>query len=188
LHWHRGPLTLGASLYALDYRDFIYLADTGIEDGGVTARLWNQADSRFTGGELDLRWTVLDNDSGRWTLRGFGDVVRGRLTGEGTQDVAFAVPQGDHAHNYTPELPLAGGPRRDPPCAPGSRRRARNGAAGLHPGQRQPGLAPRHRQRPGAGAVRRRNQPARRGSQAAHLVPQGPGPAAGPQRGGGRAP
>src|SRR5690606_42036048 len=86
----------------------IYLADTGIEDGGVTARLWNQADSRFTGGELDLRWTVLDNDSGRWTLRGFGDVVRGRLTGEGTQEVAFAVPHRDHAHHYTAELPLTG--------------------------------------------------------------------------------
>ena len=133
LHWHRGPLTLGASLYALDYRDFIYLADTGIEDGGVTARLWNQADSRFTGGELDLRWTVLDNDSGRWTLRGFGDVVRGRLTGEGTQEVAFAVPHGDHAHHYTAELPLSGDLPRIAPWRAGAELRWEGGAwrAGL---------------------------------------------------------
>ena len=108
LHWHRGPLTLGASLYAVDYRDFIYLADTGIEDGGATARLWTQADARFTGGELDLRWTLLDNGSGRWTLRGFGDAVRARLTGDGVREVAFAVPHGDHAHHYTAGLPRSG--------------------------------------------------------------------------------
>ena len=108
LHWHRGPLTLGASLYAVDYRDFIYLADTGIGGEGVAVRAWNQADARFTGGELDLRWTLLDDDSGRWTLRGFGDVVRGRLVDEGTREVALAVPHGDHAHHYTAELALSG--------------------------------------------------------------------------------
>ena len=115
LHWHRGPLTLGASLYAVDYRDFIYLADTGIEDDGVDVRAWNQADARFTGGELDLRWTLLDDDSGRWTLRGFGDVVRGRLVEDGTRDVALAVPHGDHAHHYTAQLALSGNlPRMAP--------------------------------------------------------------------------
>ncbi len=108
LHWHRGPLTLGASLYAVDYRDFIYLADTGIGGEGVAVRAWNQADARFTGGELDLRWTLLDDDSGRWTLRGFGDVVRGRLVDDGTREVALAVPHGDHAHHYTAQLALSG--------------------------------------------------------------------------------
>ncbi len=108
LHWHRGPLKLGASVYAVDYRDFVYLADTGIEDGGTPARVWNQADARFTGGELDLQWTFLDNGSGRWTMRGFGDAVRGRLDGEGTQEVSFAVPHGDHAHHYTADIALAG--------------------------------------------------------------------------------
>lgn len=133
LHWHRGPLTLGASLYALDYRDFIYLADTGIVDDGASARLWNQADARFTGGELDLRWTVLDNDSGRWTLRGFGDVVRGRLTGDGTQELAFAVPHGDHAHHYTAALPLSGNLPRIAPWRAGAELRWEGGAwrAGL---------------------------------------------------------
>lgn len=133
LHWHHGPLTLGASLYALDYRDFIYLADTGIEDSGATARVWNQADARFTGGEIDLRWTLRDDDSGRWTLRGFGDVVRGRLDGQGTQEVAFAVPHGDHAHHYTAELPLSGDLPRIAPWRAGAELRWEGGAwrAGL---------------------------------------------------------
>ena len=108
LHWHHGPLTVGASLYAVDYQDFVYLADTGIEDGGTPARVWNQADARFTGGEVDVQWTFLDNDSGRWSLRGFGDAVRGKLDGEGTREVSFAVPHGDHVHNYTADIALTG--------------------------------------------------------------------------------
>ncbi len=133
LHWHRGPLTVNASLYALDYRDFIYLAETGIEDGGATARLWNQADARFTGGELDLRWTLLDNGSSRWMLRGFGDAVRGRLTGEGTQEAAFAIPHGDHVHHYTVDLPLSGNLPRIAPWRAGAELRWEGGAwrAGL---------------------------------------------------------
>lgn len=128
LHWHRGPLTFGVSLYALDYRDFIYLADTGVEDGGATARVWNQADARFTGGELDLRWTLLDNGSGRWTLRGFGDAVRGRLDGGGTREVSFAVPHGDHAHHYTAELALSGNLPRIAPWRAGAEIRWEGGA------------------------------------------------------------
>jgi len=133
LHWHRGPLTFGVSLYALDYRDFIYLADTGIEDGGAEARVWNHADARFTGGEIDLRWTLADNGSGRWTLRGFGDAVRGRLDGEGTREVAFAVPHGDHAHHYTAELALTGDLPRIAPWRAGAEMRWESGAwrAGL---------------------------------------------------------
>ena len=108
LHWHHGPVKFGASVYAVDFQDFVYLADTGIEDGGTPARVWNQADARFTGGELDLQWTFLDNVSGRWTLRGFGDVVRGKLDGDGTREVSFAVPHGDHVHNYTTDIALSG--------------------------------------------------------------------------------
>lgn len=108
LHWHHGPFRFGASVYAVDYRDFIYLADTGIEDGGTPARVWTQADTRFTGGELDLQWTFLENASGRWLLRGFGDAVRGRLDGDGTREVSFAVPHGDHFHNYTTDIALDG--------------------------------------------------------------------------------
>lgn len=108
LHWHRGPLQLELSLYAVDYQDFIYLADTGIEDGGTPARVWSQADARFGGGEFDLQWTFLDNAAGRWTLRGFGDAVSARLSGSGTQEVRFAVPHGDHFHRYTADLALDG--------------------------------------------------------------------------------
>ena len=108
LHWHRGPLRLGASLYHVRYSDFIYLADTGIVDGGLDVRVWNQADARFTGGEVEVEWTFIDNDSGAWSARAFGDVVRGRLDGHGTREVQVSVPHGHHSHDYVAELALDG--------------------------------------------------------------------------------
>lgn len=128
LHWHRGPLQLEASVYAVDYQDFVYLADTGIEDGGTPARVWNQADARFTGGEVDLRWTFLETAAGRWTLRGFGDAVSGRLAGSGTREVAFAVPHGDHAHAYRAALALDGYLPRIAPWRAGAELRWESGA------------------------------------------------------------
>jgi iron complex outermembrane receptor protein len=107
-HWHHGPVKIGASVYAVDYTDFVYLADTGVEDDGTPARVWNQGDARFTGAEAELQWTFLDNDTGQWSLRAFGDVVRGRLTGDGTREVAFSVPHDDHTHDYTAEIALSG--------------------------------------------------------------------------------
>ena len=108
LHWHRGPLRLEASLYHVRYDDFIYLSDTGIVDGGLDVRVWNQADARFSGGELEAEWTFIDNGSGAWTVRAFGDIVRGRLDGSGTREVEVEVPHGDHAHHHVAELPLHG--------------------------------------------------------------------------------
>lgn len=108
VHWHRGPVKLGASVYAVDYADFVYLADTGIEDGGTPARVWSQGDACFTGAEVDLQWTFLENDSGAWSLRTFADAVRGKLTGSGTRSVDFSVPHGDHTHDYTADIALSG--------------------------------------------------------------------------------
>lgn len=126
LHWHRGPLKLGAWLYAVDYDKFVYLADTGIEDGGTPARVWNQADARFTGGEAELQWTFLDNDSGAWSLRAFGDAVRGRLTGDGTQQVAFSVPHGDRTDEYIADIALSGDLPRIAPWRAGAELRWEN--------------------------------------------------------------
>ncbi len=116
LHWHRGPLRLGVSLYHLRYADFIHLADSGIIEDGLPVRVWNQEDARFSGGEVEAEWTFIDGDTGRWTLRAFGDAVRGRLVGSGTRTVGINVPHGDHAHGHLAELPLDGPlPRIAPP-------------------------------------------------------------------------
>lgn len=108
LHWHNGPVKILASLYHVRFNDYIYQADTGVQDHGTGVRLWTQGDARFNGAEAELNWTFLDNDSGRWNMRVFGDVVRGKLSGSGSEDVAFQVAHGDHAHNYTATLARGG--------------------------------------------------------------------------------
>ncbi|MEZ0469545.1 TonB-dependent receptor [Luteimonas salinilitoris] len=127
VHWHRGPLRLGASLYHVRYDDFVYLADTGIEDDGTPARVWNQSDARFNGAEVDLQWTFAENESGEWSLRTFGDVVRGKLAGDGSQEVAFSVPHGDHTHDYTADIALDGNLPRIVPARLGGELRWRSG-------------------------------------------------------------
>ena len=78
-HWHAGPVKLGASVYRVAYADFIYLAGTGEEIDGFQVQQWTQGDATFTGGEAEVEWNFLDNDSGTWDLRVFGDLVRASL-------------------------------------------------------------------------------------------------------------
>lgn len=126
LHWHGDNVRVGAAIYHVRYDDFIYLADTGVVDGGTPAHVWNQADANFTGGEVDVQWDFLRNDFGTFTVRTFGDVVRGRLDGSGTREVAFSVPHGDHTHDYTADLALTGNLPRIAPSRLGGELRWRS--------------------------------------------------------------
>ena len=108
VHWHAGPLEMHANLYHVAFDDFIYLADTGLEEHGLPVRVWNQADARFTGAELEAILTLADNASGRWKLRGFGDAVRGRLSGSGTREVDIAFGHGEHEDHVEAEIALPG--------------------------------------------------------------------------------
>lgn len=126
VHWHRDSLRLGAAIYHLRYDDFIYQAETGIVDGGLPVRVWNQADARFTGAEADLDWAFAQNESGDWSLRMFADLVRGKLVGHGSRSVSFAVPHGDHSHNYTVDIAQYGNLPRIAPARLGTELRWRS--------------------------------------------------------------
>jgi len=128
LHWHGGPFKASASIYHVKYDDFIYLADTGVVEDGNPVRLWTQDNARFNGAEAEVNWNFADNDSGLWNLRVFGDTVRGELTGSGTREVAFAVPHGDHSHDYTAELSRGGNLPRIAPSRVGGELRWELGA------------------------------------------------------------
>jgi iron complex outermembrane recepter protein len=119
-HWHRDRFEISASLYQVRYDDFIYLADTGIEEHGSPARVWNQTDARFTGGEVDLQWTFLENDSGAWTARLFGDMVRGKLTGSGTRTVDFSIEEDGEVEDFTADIALSGNLPRIAPARVGA--------------------------------------------------------------------
>ncbi len=108
VHWHAGPLELRANVYYVSFHDFIYLADTGVDLEGLAVRAWNQQDARFTGGEVEAKFTLADNASGHWQLRGFGDVVRAQLTGSGSRDVDIEFEHGDHEDHVAASINLSG--------------------------------------------------------------------------------
>jgi iron complex outermembrane receptor protein len=115
MHWHSGPFQFGASVYHVRYDDFIYLADAGADEHGDPIRMWTQGDARFDGAEAEVSWSIVENATGAWDLRMFGDVVRGKLTGNGTRSVAFTLEHEGEVEEFTAELPLSGNlPRMAP--------------------------------------------------------------------------
>ena len=126
LHWHRGPLKLSASAYAVRFDNFIYLADTDIDEE-APVRVWAQADARFHGAEAELDWTFFDNGEDRFGLRLFGDTVRARLAGSGARTTDVAVPHGDHTHDYTTDIALGGNLPRIAPSRIGGEMRWERG-------------------------------------------------------------
>lgn len=79
LHWHSERFEARAAVYHTRFDDFIYLADTGLEEDELPVRAWTQDDARFTGFEAETRWQLVDDESGRWAMRLFGDTVRAEL-------------------------------------------------------------------------------------------------------------
>lgn len=76
---HQGVLTGSISLYYDDFRDYIYLEDTGLEEDGLPLREWAQQDAEFVGGEIELRWDLGHRRSGHWQLFGLYDRVSAEL-------------------------------------------------------------------------------------------------------------
>ncbi|RZA28113.1 MAG: TonB-dependent receptor, partial [Lysobacteraceae bacterium] len=107
LHAHTGRFDFSFSAYQTRFKDFIYLADTGIEEAELPVRLWTQADATFTGAEAEARLHLLDaGTASALELRVFGDYVHARLDGGQPRTVEIQVPHGDHNHAH--QVVLAG--------------------------------------------------------------------------------
>lgn len=66
------------SLYRSEFRDYIYLADTGLEEDALPVRQWSQGDARISGAELEVNVPLLEGPTSV-DLRLTGDMVRARL-------------------------------------------------------------------------------------------------------------
>ena len=157
IHTHSDRLDFSASIYQTKFKDFIYLADTGVVES-LPVRLWTQQDATFKGAEAEALVHLFEGNSGDWDLRVFGDYVKAELDGSGSRSVDIAVPHGDHDHNYTVDLANSGyaahlpGTRRRRPALvagwlarlggcgalqqPEGHRAERSRERGLHPGGR----------------------------------------------------
>lgn len=107
IHTHSDRVDFSASIYQTRFKDFIYLADTGVVES-LPVRLWTQQDATFKGAEAEALFHLFEGNAGDWDLRVFGDYVKAELDGSGSRNVDIAVPHGDHNHNYTVELANTG--------------------------------------------------------------------------------
>jgi len=107
IHTHSDRVDVSASIYQTKFKDFIYLADTGVVES-LPVRLWTQQDATFKGAEAEALFHLFEGNAGDWDLRVFGDYVKAELDGSGSRNVDIAVPHGDHNHNYTVELANTG--------------------------------------------------------------------------------
>ncbi|MCF7751092.1 TonB-dependent receptor [Bacillus subtilis subsp. subtilis] len=107
IHTHSDRVDFSASIYQTTFKNFIYLADTGVVES-LPVRLWTQQDATFKGAEAEALFHLFEGTAGDWDLRVFGDYVKAELDGSGSRNVDIAVPHGDHNHNYRVELANTG--------------------------------------------------------------------------------
>ncbi len=107
IHTHSDRVDFSASIYQTKFKDFIYLADTGVVES-LPVRLWTQQDATFKGAEAEALLHLFEGNAGDWDLRVFGDYVKAELDGSGSRTVDIAVPHGDHNHNYSVDLANSG--------------------------------------------------------------------------------
>ncbi|MGA1674987.1 MAG: TonB-dependent receptor [Pseudomonadales bacterium] len=72
-------LALEATLYVNQFRDFIYLADTGVAEDDLPVRVWSQSDAQFQGLDLEARYALADTGSTAVDVRAFFDRVRAEI-------------------------------------------------------------------------------------------------------------
>ncbi len=108
LHAHTDRVEFKAAVYQTQFKRFTYLADTGVVEQDFPVRLWTQGDATFRGAEAEAKFHLVASDAGDFDFRVFGDVVRAELDGNGTREVHFDVPHGDHAHHYHADIAMGG--------------------------------------------------------------------------------
>lgn len=79
LHWHYPTVDGFVTLYYNNFKDFIYLENSGEQVEDLPVLRYKQTDARFTGIEAELNWLLLESARGNFSLRLFGDWVEGEL-------------------------------------------------------------------------------------------------------------
>jgi iron complex outermembrane receptor protein len=80
LHYHSADIQASVGAYVNQFKDFIYLVDTGQVEEGLPVRQWSQHDAQFHGFEGEVKFKVAENDYGHFDARVFADTVRAQLT------------------------------------------------------------------------------------------------------------
>lgn len=77
LHFNNYAIEASVAVYANQYQDFIYLADTQRPDiDGMPQRDWQQQNALFRGAEVQATFFLTESAHGRWSLNTYSDYVR----------------------------------------------------------------------------------------------------------------
>ena len=87
-HWQ-----LAATLYATEFRDFIYQSATGDEQDGLPVFLYQQQDARFTGLDLQASVRLYQSEDQQLWLKGKFDQVKATLDVSGNDNIPRIPPQ-----------------------------------------------------------------------------------------------
>lgn len=79
LRWRSDKLKASINAFQAQFDNFIYLIDTGAIEDDLPVRQWTQADTRFTGFEIEGVWHMAETAVGHFDLQAFGDRVHARL-------------------------------------------------------------------------------------------------------------
>ena len=74
-----GRLTGSATIFTDQFDNYIYQANSGLEEDGLPLLFWAQQDADFVGAELELRYDFEPGKWGHWQVFSFGDIVDGKL-------------------------------------------------------------------------------------------------------------
>ncbi len=84
--------SLAGTLYWTEFSDFIYQADTGIEDHGLPVRQFVQDDATFTGFEIEGSVVAMVWTGGQLALSAFADAVSAELAAAGNDNLPRIPP------------------------------------------------------------------------------------------------
>jgi iron complex outermembrane receptor protein len=93
LRYVNESLVFSLGAYVTEFSDFIYQADTGLEEDGLEVLQWVQADATFTGLEVDATWQAMSWQGGGLALNAGFDTVQGSLDNSSDEDLPRIPPQ-----------------------------------------------------------------------------------------------
>ena len=86
-------LSVYLSAYVTEFSDYIYEANTGLEEDELPVLQWTQEDASFRGFEGDLTWRAMAWNSGSLALNAGFDTVRAKLDSGANRNIPRIPPQ-----------------------------------------------------------------------------------------------
>ena len=93
LRYSSGRVNFALGAFSTDSDNFIYEANTGLEEDELPVLQWSQGDAKITGMEAEASWTAMTWSDGALTLSAAYDLVEARLDEGSNRNLPRIPPQ-----------------------------------------------------------------------------------------------